>query len=215
MSVPPDQPPTSRIPAASRFDQPGAVPPPGTPGAGGPPVSQPPPSQPPAVPPAGYAATPTSAALPEPAPAPARSEPRLTVAAGQYWGGVAATAIVAALVGVAGTLIFESILDIDLVTQDPFDTGSTMGAYVVGAVVGAVVAGALLHLLVLTTPRPRAFFGWIMGLATLVVALVPLTWTDDVQRAACSGVVNLVIGIAIWSLLAGVLARTIRRIPAA
>jgi len=195
MSVPPDPPPTTRIPAAGRFDQPDAATPPA-----------PAYKTPPAVPP------PTPEPLPTPQPAPGRLRP--SVAAGPYWAGVVATAIVALLVGVVGVLIFESILDIDLVTQDPLDTGSTTAAYIVGGVAAALVAGLLLYALVLSTPRPRAFFGWIMGLGTLAVALLPLAWTDDVTSALCSGLVNLLIGIAIWSLLAGVLTRTVRMVPA-
>lgn len=199
MSVPPDQPPTTRIPAAGR-----SIPPE-------------PADQPPALQPAQpvYAATPApDTAPPQPTAVPARAATRPAIAAGPYWAGVVATALVAALIGVAGTVIFESILDVDLVTQDPFGTDSTMGAYVVGGVATAVVAGALLYALVLSTPKPRAFFGWIMGLGTLVVALLPLTWTDDTETALCSGLVNLLIGIAVWSLLAGVLSRTARMVPA-
>ncbi|MBD8059905.1 hypothetical protein IC607_13100 [Cellulomonas sp. JH27-2] len=202
MSVPPDQPPTTRIPAAGR-----SIPP--EPAA--------PADQPPALQPAQpvYAATPApDTAPPQPTAVPAPAATRPAIAAGPYWAGVVATALVAALIGVAGTVIFESILDVDLVTQDPFGTDSTMGAYVVGGVATAVVAGALLYALVLSTPKPRAFFGWIMGLGTLVVALLPLTWTDDTETALCSGLVNLLIGIAVWSLLSGVLSRTARMVPA-
>jgi len=203
MSVPPDQPPTTRIPAAGRPVQPEPVP-------------AAPTEQPPALQPAQpvYAATPVDTTPPQPTAVPARAATRPAIAAGPYWAGVVATAVVAALIGIAGTVIFESIIDVDLVTQDPFGTDSTMGAYVVGGVATALVAGGLLYLLVLSTPKPRAFFGWIMGLGTLVVALLPLTWTDDTTKALCSGLVNLLIGIAVWSLLSGVLSRTARMVPA-
>ena len=91
-----------------------------------------------------------------------------------------------------------------------FGTDSEGAAYVVGGVLSAVVAGALLQLLVMTTPRPRAFFGWIMFLALVVAALIPLTWTDVTKSAVASGLLNLVIGIAIWTLLSSVLSRTLR-----
>ena len=81
-----------------------------------------------------------------------------------------------------------------------------------GGAVAAVVAGALLHLLVISTPRPRRFFGWIVGLATLTATLLPFAWTDDTTRAVCSGAVNMLVGIAVWSLLAGVYSRTVRRV---
>ncbi|WP_202924323.1 DUF6069 family protein [Cellulomonas sp. H30R-01] len=133
--------------------------------------------------------------------------------AGRYWAGVGATALVAALVAVAGVLVLQEILGIDLVVQDVFGTDSPMTSLVVGAVVAALLAGALLHVLVLTTPRPRSFFGWIIGLVTLVAALLPLTWTDDATSAVATGIVHLVIGIAIWSLLSGVLTWTRRPVP--
>jgi hypothetical protein len=148
---------------------------------------------------------------PEPvvAAAPARRvEP--TVDAGRYWAGVVATALVAALVGLVGVVIVDQILSIDLAVQDVFGTDSTGAAYVAGAAVIAVLAGGLLHLLVLTTPKPKAFFGWIMFLGTLTAALLPLTWTDVLESSISAGLVNALIGIAIWSLLLGVLSRTLR-----
>ncbi|MCC2315195.1 hypothetical protein [Cellulomonas xiejunii] len=169
------------------------------------PTSAAPASGPPAVSPAAPAAGPA-------APAGARTESRLTVETGRFWAGVAATALVAALVGVVGVIVLDQILRIDLVFRDPFGVGSPMGAYVLGGILVAVAAGALLQLLVLTTPRPRAFFGWILGLATVVATLLPLTWTDAIGSAIASGIVNLFIGIAVWSLLTGVLGWTVRRV---
>ena len=87
-----------------------------------------------------------------------------------------------------------------------------MGAYIFSGILTAVASAALLQLLVLTTPRPRAFFGWILGLATVVATLLPLTWTTDIASAIASGVVNLLLGIAVWSLLTGVLGWTVRRV---
>jgi len=133
-----------------------------------------------------------------------------SVDSGRYWAGVVATALVAALVGVVGVIVIDQILKIDLVVKDILSTDSVGAAYVVGGALSALVAGALLQLLVLTTPRPRAFFGWLMGLALVVAALIPLTWTDVTKSAVASGVVNLLIGIAIWSLLSSVLTRTLR-----
>lgn len=178
------------------------------------PVAQPPVVQPAVVQPA--VAAPAAQAL-YPAGTPVAAVPvtpvRPGLDAGRYWAGVGATALVAALVAVAGVLVLQEILGIDLVVQDLFGTDSPMTSLVVGAVVAALLAGALLHVLVLTTPRPRSFFGWIMGLVTLVAALLPLTWTDDATSAVATGIVHLVIGIAIWSLLSGVLTWTRRPVP--
>lgn len=133
-----------------------------------------------------------------------------SVDAGRFWAGVVATALVTALIGLVGVLIVDQILDIELVVKDLLGTDSTGAAFVVGGVLASILAGGLLHVLVLSTPKPRAFFGWIMFLATLTAALLPLTWTDVLESAIASGLVNAVIGIAIWSLLLGVLSRTLR-----
>lgn len=153
---------------------------------------------------------PEPAAVP-PAFAPTAAPPpraRTVLRAGPFWGGAVATALVAALVGIVGVLVLQSILDLELVVHDPLGTGNDYAAYAVGGAAAALVAALLLHLLVATTPRPRAFFGWIVALASVVMALLPLTWTDDRASAFATGALNLLIGIAIWSLLAGVLART-------
>lgn len=137
---------------------------------------------------------------------------RLTVETGRFWAGAAATALVASLVGVVGVMVLEEILRVELVLRDPFGAGSAMGVYVFGGILAAMSAAGLLQLLVTTTPRPRAFFGWIVALATVVATLLPLTWTDDIGSALASGIVNLLMGIAVWSLLTGVLSWTVRRV---
>ncbi|MBT0995391.1 hypothetical protein KIN34_13965 [Cellulomonas sp. DKR-3] len=210
MSVPPpDQP--AYPPRPSAYGEPAAttpVTPPVTPPAVQP-VAQPavPASPPPAVQPVwAQPAEPVPPAFAStPAPAPTS---RVVLRAGPYWGGAVATGIVAALVGVVGVLVFQSILDVGIVVKDPFGTDSDSWAYAVAGFVAAIAAAALLHLLLISTPRPRAFFGWIMALATVAAALLPLTWTDDTTAALCAGAVNLLVGIAIWSLLSGVLSRT-------
>ena len=169
----------------------------------------PPPADPTMVYPAAVQPAPVQPVQPVQPAAPARpADP--SVDAGRFWAGVVATALVAALVGLVGVVIIDQILSIELAVQDVFGTDSTGAAYVVGAAVLAVLAGGLLHLLVLTTPKPKAFFGWIMFLGTLTAALLPLTWTDVLESAISAGLVNALIGIAIWSLLIGVLSRTLR-----
>ncbi|WP_069385627.1 hypothetical protein [Cellulosimicrobium cellulans] len=152
-------------------------------------------------------------------PAPQReasaSDPRLTVEAGRFWAGAAATALVAALIGLIAVLVFERIFQVALVPPpDLFATGSQQAAYAIDGAILALLAAGLLHLLILSTPRPRAFFGWIMALVIVVIAVLPFAWTSDLTAAALSGVVNLLIGVAVWSLLAGVAGRTIVRRPA-
>lgn len=174
-----------------------------------PPTRQQPAVPPPSVEPAGYA-DPRYApgAYPEPAPVarPVASS-RLVIDAGRYWAGVVATAVVAALIGAVGVLIVEQIVDVQLVTKSIFSDSHTT-EYTLGGAVAGLVAGVLLYLLAISAPRPTAFFGWIMALATVVAALLPFTWTHTTERAVATGLLNLVMGIAIWSLLSGVLAWT-------
>ncbi|MFF2270193.1 hypothetical protein ACFVTZ_18175 [Cellulosimicrobium cellulans] len=175
---------------------------------GQPPVPQH--AQPPAIPP-----TDPQAGFPEPRPPVNPADPRLAVEAGRFWAGAAATALVAALIGLLGVIIFERIFSITLVPPpDLFGTSSRQAAWAIDGAILAVLAAGVLHLLILSTPRPRAFFGWIMALVIVVIAVLPFAWSSDVTAAALSGLINLLIGIAVWSLLAGVAGRTIVVRPA-
>jgi hypothetical protein len=68
--------------------------------------------------------------------------------------------------------------------------------------VGSVLATAILHGLLVATPQPFVFFGWIMGLLTLVAALAPFATNAETASKVATSLINLVIGVAIWSLLA-------------
>ncbi|MNW60142.1 hypothetical protein D3C74_381020 [compost metagenome] len=140
------------------------------------------------------------------------ADPRLAVEVGRFWAGAAATALVAALIGLVAVIILERIFSFTLVPPpDIFTTGSHQAAFAIDGAILALLAAGLLHLLILTTPRPRAFFGWIMALVIVVITALPFAWTSDTTSAALSGLVNLLIGVAVWSLLAGVAGRTIVR----
>ena len=67
-----------------------------------------------------------------------------------------------------------------------------------------------MHLLLLSTPRPLTFFGWIIGLATVLVVLVPFSTAAPLTAKAATAVVDLVLGVAIGSLISGVAARSVR-----
>ena len=68
-----------------------------------------------------------------------------------------------------------------------------------------------MHLLLLTTPRPQMFFTWIMGLATVIAVVYPLSTTAPLSQKVATAVINLVLGAAIGSLIYGTAARVIRR----
>ena len=133
------------------------------------------------------------------------------VDAGRLWAGGAATAVVAALVALVGVLVAEGPLGIVMVQPPLIPVGASFGLrYAVTAAVLALVATALAHLLVVTTPRPRAFFSWIVGLATIVGVVLPFTLDGTTSGRVATAVVDLVIGLAILNLLNSVMSRTVR-----
>ena len=147
----------------------------------------------------------------EPPPEPSR--PTRWVEPGPLWAGGVATAVVAALIALVGILIARWLFTIPILAprrDGAWGNASTVG-YVLAAAGGALVATAILHLLLLTTPRPQVFFGWIIGLATLVAVVFPFSTTAPLDEKVATAVVNLILGIAIGTLLSGVAGRAVRR----
>jgi hypothetical protein len=96
------------------------------------------------------------------------------VDAGGLWGDGFATACVAALVAVAGVLIFQGVLGIRLVRPALLvDVAHTFaGDWALTALLAALAATGVAHALTLATPRP-ARFGWIVAVATVCGAAAP------------------------------------------
>lgn len=138
---------------------------------------------------------------------------RVRLDSAQFWAGAVATAVVAALVALVGILICRWTLNIPILA--PAGDGAWGNAhtaeYALASAAAAIVAGALLYLLVLGTPQPRLFFDWILGLATLAAVVYPFSTSAPLDQKAATAVVNLVLGIAITSLLTAVAARAVRR----
>jgi hypothetical protein len=84
------------------------------------------------------------------------------------------------------------------------------GEYVLAAVGAVLVAGALLYLMMLGTPQPGMFFGWIIALATLAAVVYPFSTGAPLQQKAATAIVNLVLGVAMGTLLNAVAARAVR-----
>src|SRR4051812_43450063 len=134
---------------------------------------------------------------------------RTTVDAGRLWAGGAATAVVAALVALVGVLIGNAVLDVEMVAPPLLPIGDSFALrYALTAAALALVATGLAHVLVLTTPRPRAFFSWIVGLATLVGAVLPFAADGSFGGKLATALVDLVLGLCVLSLLSSVIART-------
>jgi hypothetical protein len=139
---------------------------------------------------------------------------RPSVDGGRLWAGGAATALVAALIALVGVLICQNVFDVVMVRPPLIPIGSSFAVrYAITAAVLALLATALGHLLALTTPRPRSFFSWIVGLGTLVGVVLPFGLTGTTAGRLATAGVDLIIGLAVLSLLNSVLARTVRFAP--
>ena len=147
---------------------------------------------------------------PEPEP---ELETQRRVDARQLWSGGVATAVVAGLIALVGILVCRWLFKIPILSpqrEGAWGNASTAG-YVFAAAAVALAATALMYLLLVSTPYPRVFFGWIIGLATVVAVVFPFSTTAPVSQKVATAVVNLVLGVAIWSLIGEVSTRATRR----
>ncbi|QIJ61000.1 DUF6069 family protein [Streptomyces sp. JB150] len=151
-----------------------------------------------------YGGGPATAAPPPPA-------PRLDAV--RLWAGGVMTAGVAGLTTVAAVLLVRGTLAIPVFA--PRGAGATgdasTGLLVAGAAVAALAATALLHLLILSTPQPARFFGWIIALVTMAMTLLPFRTGAPMDAKVGSAVVYLATGAAIGSLLSAVARGATRR----
>ena len=139
-------------------------------------------------------------------------EPTRKVDARALWSGGVATAVVAALIALVGILVCRWLFNVPILSprrEGAWGNASTVG-YVFAAAACALAATALMHLLLISTPYPRVFFGWIIGLATLVAVVYPFSTTAPTSQKFATAVVNLILGIAIGSLVAEVSRRATR-----
>jgi hypothetical protein len=147
----------------------------------------------------------------EPEPAP---QERRQVDARALWSGGVATAVVAALIALVGVLVCRWLFKVPILSparEGAWGNASTAG-YALAAAAVALAATAIMHLLLLSTPYPRTFFAWIIGLATVVAVVFPFSTTAPVSQKIATAVVNLVLGIAIGSLVSEVSRRAARRV---
>src|SRR5260370_37823027 len=146
-------------------------------------------------------------------PPPEPSGPVRWIEPGRLWAGGVPTAIVAALIALVGILVSRWLFTIPILAprRDGAWGDASTGTYVLSAAGAALVATAIMHLLLLTTPRPQVFFGWIIGLATIVAVVFPFSTTASLAAKFATALVNLVLGIAIGTLTAQVAGRAVRR----
>ena len=130
------------------------------------------------------------------------------------WSGGIATAVVAALIALVGILVCRWLFKIPILSpanDGAWGNASTAG-YTLAAFACALAATALMYLLLISTPYPRVFFGWIIGLATVVAVVFPFSTSAPTSQKIATGFINLVLGVAIGTLIAEVSRRATRRV---
>ena len=134
------------------------------------------------------------------------------VVAKRLWAGGVATALVAAGIAFVGVLIINSIFEVGIQTAGRsgalVDNASTVIPIAAG--IAALASTALLHLLLMTTPRPASFFSAIAVLVIVVLILQVFLADGSVSAHIATGVLYAAIGIAIVSMLSGVSATSVR-----
>lgn len=130
------------------------------------------------------------------------------VNAGRLWGGGIATSLIAGGVALVSLFGAEGVFDVDVLvptspgadTYEALDGGPT---FLVAFVAGLVATG-LLHLLLVYAPRPLLFFQWggvvVIAAALLYPFTLALAQSSEVALAAIHGLT----GIAIISMLSGI-----------
>ncbi len=88
------------------------------------------------------------------------SSPGRAVDARALWSGGAATAVVAALIALAGILVCRWLLGIPVLAprQDGAWGDASSAGYAIAAAAAALAATTIMHLLLIATPRPQMFF---------------------------------------------------------
>ena len=138
--------------------------------------------------------------------------PQPVLNAGRLWAGGAATALVAALIAVVGILFGRGVFGVEVLAPkgDGVWGDASTGWYALGAAIAALLATGLVQLLILTTPRPMRFFGWVVGLATVAAMLAPFITDESRASRFYTAGLNLVLGVAIGTLVAGVAKSALR-----
>ena len=150
---------------------------------------------------------------------PPQRRARPTVDARMLWSGGVATAVVAGLIALVGVLVCRWLFNIPILApkRDGVYGDAHTTTLVLIAAGAALVATLLAHLLLLSTPRPMVFFGWIVGLVTVIVVVFPFRTGAALSHEVATAALYLIIGIAIGTLIAGVGERAtrIRTVPMA
>lgn len=132
--------------------------------------------------------------------------PRRAVDAARLWSGGAATALVAALIAVAGIVIMRGVFDVPVLAPEGDGVWGSANTwwYATAAAFAALLATALVHGFIVSTPQPLRFFSWVIGLATVIAAVAPFVPDAELSAQVATSIINVVLGIAIGTLVASV-----------
>lgn len=101
----------------------------------------------------------------------------------RLWAGGLVTAVVVALLTLVIWWVVRDVLDVPSVHvmgERSFATDAAIDD-AIAVFVATLVATMLLDVLLLLAPTPLRFFGWLVGLVTVVLALAPWTADGDVE----------------------------------
>lgn len=121
----------------------------------------------------------------------------------KLWTSGAVTAVIVFGLTIAAFLLVHGMLNYPLlgVRGGGAVVYASMFGYAGGAALVALLATAAMRFLLLTTPRPRWFFGWLGGVGTAIAVLLPLALSQDLAARLATAAVNLVLGLAIIGLV--------------
>ncbi|MHC1561940.1 hypothetical protein [Actinomycetospora sp. NBRC 106375] len=130
----------------------------------------------------------------------------------RLWAGGVATAVVAAGIAIVGVLIISNVFELGIQTTQRSGAlvDNAMTIIPVCAVIAALAGTALLHLLLLTTPRPATFFSAIVLLVLVVLLLQVFLADGGVVDHIATAILYAAIGLAIISMLSGVSRTAVR-----
>jgi hypothetical protein len=136
---------------------------------------------------------------------------RVRVDPRKLWSGGAASAAVAGLVALVGVLVTRWLFSLPVLapSQDGAYGAVSTAVLVLLAAAAALAATGLVHLLMVNTPRPFLFFGWIVTLVTTLVVVYPFSTTAPLDAKIATAAVELAIGAMIGTLVGGAAARSI------
>jgi hypothetical protein len=133
----------------------------------------------------------------------------------RLWSGAAASAVIVGLLALAGVLVSRWLFDLPVLAprrDGTYGDVHTTGFVLVAA--AATLAGTgLVHLLMLSTPRPLLYFGWIVALVTTIAMVFPFGTSAPLGAKIATSLVDLLIGIMAGALIGGAAARSITGTP--